>query len=97
MGARALNRYLLSLPERLVRSMVGVTAGTAKEIAEFVVPQAFKDSKTYEIAVRNSIGFLVSGVGKVADSTEAATPEVIVAASSPMTSAPDASPPGRHL
>lgn len=62
--------YGISLPERLVRSVVGVTAGTAKEIAEFVVPQAFKDSKTYEIAVRNSIGFLVSGVGKVADSAE---------------------------
>ena len=61
--------YGLSLPERLMRSVVGVTAGTAKEIAEFVVPQAFKDSKTYEIAVRNSIGFLVSGVGKVADSS----------------------------
>ena len=63
--------YGLSLPERLVRSVVGVTAGTAKEIAEFVVPQAFKDSKTYEITVRNSIGFLVSGVGKVADPAEA--------------------------
>ena len=83
--------YGLSLPERLVRSVVGVTAGTAREIAEFVVPQAFKDSKTYEIAVRNSIGFLVSGVGKVADSSEAATPELKVAASSPVTSAPDAS------
>ncbi len=67
--------YGISLPERLVRSVIGITAGTAKEIAEFVVPQAFKDSKTYEIAVRNSIGFLVSGVGKVADSKKVATPD----------------------
>lgn len=81
--------YGLSLPERLVRSVVGVTAGTAKEIAEFVVPQAFKDSKTYEIAVRNSIGFLVSGVGKVADSTGAFTPELKVTASSPVASCSD--------
>lgn len=67
--------YGLSLPERLVRSMVGITAGTAREIADFVVPQAFKDSKTYEIAVRNSIGFLVSGVGKVAETSDVARPE----------------------
>ncbi|MBL8818647.1 MAG: hypothetical protein JNL58_21650 [Planctomyces sp.] len=55
----------LSLPERLVRSAVGLTAGTAREIAEFVVPQAFQDSKTYEVMIRNSLGFLVSGVGTV--------------------------------
>ena len=66
--------YGLSLPERLVRSAVGVTAGTAKEIAEFVVPQAFQDSKSYEIAIRNSLGFLVSGVGTVADSPTAPEP-----------------------
>jgi hypothetical protein len=55
----------LSLPERLVRSAVGLTAGTAREIAEFVVPQAFQDSKTYEVMIKNSLGFLVSGVGTV--------------------------------
>jgi len=66
--------YSLSLPERLVRSAVGVTAGTATEIAEFVVPQAFQDSKTYEIAIRNSLGFLVSGVGKLSDSAAVPAP-----------------------
>lgn len=58
--------YGLSLPERLVRSAVGITAGTAREIAAFVVPQAFHDSRSYEVAVRNSLSFLVSGVGTVA-------------------------------
>jgi hypothetical protein len=60
--------YGISLPERLVRSAVGVTAGTAKEIAEFVVPQAFQDSKSYEVMVRNSLGFLLNSVATVSDS-----------------------------
>ncbi len=58
----------ISLPERLVRSAVGVTAGTAKEIAEFVVPQAFQDSKSYEVMVRNSLGFLLGSVATVSES-----------------------------
>ena len=60
--------YGISLPERLVRSAVGVTAGTAKEIAEFVVPQAFQDSKSYEVMVRNSLGFLLDSVATVSES-----------------------------
>jgi len=59
--------YGISLPERLVRSAVGVTAGTAKEIAEFVVPQAFQDSKSYEVMVRNSLGFLLDSVAMVSE------------------------------
>ena len=59
--------YGISLPERLVRSAVGVTAGTAKEIAEFVVPEAFQDSKSYEIMVRNSLGFLLHSVATVSE------------------------------
>jgi hypothetical protein len=61
--------YGISLPERLVRSAVGVTAGTAKEIAEFVVPQAFQDSKSYEVAVRNSLNFILANVGTVSSPT----------------------------
>lgn len=65
--------YGLSLPERLVRSAVGVTAGTAKEIAEFVVPQSFQSSKSYEVAIRNSLNFLISNVARVSDSTDSAS------------------------
>ena len=67
--------YGISLPERLVRSAVGVTAGTAKEIAEFVVPQAFQDSKSYEVMIRNSLGFLLTNVATVSESDSAAIPQ----------------------
>jgi hypothetical protein len=53
----------LSLPERIVRSAVGLTAGTVKELAGFVVPQAFQTSKSYEIAITNSLTFLTETVG----------------------------------
>lgn len=53
----------LSLPERLVRSAVGLTAGTVKELAGFVVPQAFQTSKSYEIAIQKSLSFLTDTVG----------------------------------
>ncbi len=63
--------YGLSLPERLARSAVGVTAGTAKEIAEFVVPQAFQNSKSYEVMIRNSLNFLLASVGTVSENSPA--------------------------
>jgi hypothetical protein len=53
----------LSLPERIVRSAVSLTAGTVKELAGFVVPQAFQSSKSYEIAITNSLTFLTETVG----------------------------------
>jgi len=53
----------LSLPERLVRSAVGLSAGAVKELAGFVVPQAFKSSKSYEIAIHNALSFLTDTVG----------------------------------
>jgi hypothetical protein len=57
--------YGISLPERLVRSACGLTAGTARELAEFLVPKSFQDSKTYEVVVRNSLNFLTSQIGGV--------------------------------
>jgi hypothetical protein len=67
-GEVHLSRYLLytvSLPERVVRSTVGVAAGAAREAAHALIPQAFQSSKTYELVVTNSLKFLVENVGGV--------------------------------
>jgi len=64
----SVGRYLfygLSLPERAVRSSIGLAAGAARETAELLVPRAFQDSKTYGIVVRNSLRFLATDVGGV--------------------------------
>ena len=44
---------------------MGVSAEAVKNLAEFVVPEAFQSSKSYEVAVRNSLGFLISSVGRL--------------------------------
>jgi len=67
-GELHLSRFLLytvSLPERVVRSTVGVAAGAAREAAHALIPQAFQSSKTYELVVTNSLKFLVENVGGV--------------------------------
>ena len=69
--------YGLSLPERVVRSAVGLTAGTVKEIAGVIVPQAFQDSTSYEIAIENSLKFLTGTVGGVAGAKELREPGLI--------------------
>lgn len=55
--------YGLSLPERVLRSAVGVTAGTVREAAQFMIPQSFQSSKSYEVAIDNSLNFLTDTVG----------------------------------
>ena len=57
--------YGLSLPERLLRGAVGLTAGTARELAGFLVPQAFQNSSSYRIAIENSLGFLTETIGGI--------------------------------
>ncbi|MBO12379.1 MAG: hypothetical protein CMJ68_16670 [Planctomycetaceae bacterium] len=68
----SVGRYLfygLSLPERAVRSSIGLAAGAARETAELLVPRAFQDSRTYGIVVRNSLRFLATDVGGVTSPT----------------------------
>ena len=67
-AAASVSRYLLfglSLPERLLRSSVGMAAGAAKETAALLVPQAFQSSKTYELVIKNSLKFLTEDIGGV--------------------------------
>ncbi len=65
--------YSLSLPERIVRSTVGMAAGAAFEAASLLVPQSFQSAKTYQIVVRNSLSFLIENVGGVESKSESET------------------------
>jgi len=68
--------YGLSLPERAVRSSIGLAAGAARETAQFLVPRAFQDSRTYGIVIRNSLNFLASDVGGVAPDPDGEQPAI---------------------
>ncbi len=57
--------YGLSLPERAVRSSIGLAAGATRETACLLIPQSFQSAKTYELVVTNSLGFLTGTIAGV--------------------------------
>ena len=58
-------RYTLSLPERALRSASAGVSGAARESAALLVPQAFQNSKTYAVMIRQMLDFLAEDVGRV--------------------------------
>jgi hypothetical protein len=69
-----LKRYLLSLPERLVRSTLGLTAGVAREAGEVVVPDAVRRSRLYQNLVDTTLRFVIEQVGGVEGVYESEAP-----------------------
>jgi hypothetical protein len=58
-------RYLLSLPERVVRSLSAVTAGLLRETADVALPAAFRRTRLYRSLVETTLRFLIEQVGQV--------------------------------
>jgi hypothetical protein len=57
--------YLLSLPERLIRSTVGLGAGVAREVGEVALPDGVRHSQLYRNLVEATLQFLIEQVGGV--------------------------------
>lgn len=57
--------YSLSLPERTVRSGLGLVGGAVRESAALLIPKAFQDSQTYRILVQQTLDFVVHNVAGV--------------------------------
>lgn len=55
----------LSLPERALRSTSALVGGAISESASLLVPQAFRNSKSYEVFVHQMLDFMVHDVGGV--------------------------------
>lgn len=60
-----LKRYLASLPERLVRSVVGLGAGMAREVGDVALPTSVRESRLYQNLVDTTLRFLIEQVGGV--------------------------------
>ena len=73
--------YLLSLPERLIRSTVGLGAGVAREVSEVALPDGVRHSQLYRNLVDATLHFLIEQVGGVEDvyRTDAALPDNFLA------------------
>lgn len=59
--------YLVSLPERALRSASAVTAGLVREVAQIVVPRGVQQGKLYRNIVDVTLRFLIEQVGQVQD------------------------------
>ena len=55
--------YLLSLPERLVRSLVALGAGVTREVGEVALPDAVRKGQLYQNLVESTLRFLIERVG----------------------------------
>lgn len=58
-------RYLLSFPERLVRSTLGLGAGVMREVGEVVLPAVLRRSQLYQNLVDATLRYLIEEVGGV--------------------------------
>ena len=57
--------YLFSLPERIVRSALGLGAGAAREVGEVVLPDAVRNTQLYKNLVDATLRFVIKEVGGV--------------------------------
>ncbi len=60
-----LGPYLLSLPERLVRSASALAAGLVREIGNVTLPKSVRQTRLYQTMVESTLRFLVEQVGQV--------------------------------
>jgi Xaa-Pro aminopeptidase len=57
-----ITRYLLSFPERFVRSALGLGAGVAREVGEVTLPDGVRRSQLYRNLVDTTLRFLIEDV-----------------------------------
>ena len=57
--------FLVSIPERLVRSLVAVVGGAVHETAEVVLPRFVRRSRLYEATAKNLLRIAIELVGEV--------------------------------
>ena len=73
--------YLLSLPERIARSVLGVGAGLTREASEVVLPDRVRTTQLYRTLVDTTLRILIEQVGGakgVYPQDEAVTSDLIV-------------------
>ena len=57
--------YLLSVPERVVRSVLGLGAGVAREVGEVAIPDGIRRTQLYQNLVDATLRYLIEQVGGV--------------------------------
>jgi hypothetical protein len=57
--------YLLSFPERVLRSVLGLCAGVARELGEVALPEGIRRSQLYQNLVDATLRYVIEQVGSV--------------------------------
>ncbi len=57
--------YLLSLPERLLRSGAALAGGLIRELGDVALPAPFRRTKTYQTMVEIAVRFMIEQLGEV--------------------------------
>lgn len=65
MRSRAPYRYILSLPERVIRSLGAISGGLLHEIGEVALPGAVRRTTLYKTMVGVTLHFLIEELGQV--------------------------------
>jgi hypothetical protein len=65
MKAKRVGRFVLSLPERVVRSLAAITGGVVQQIGDVTLPAALRRTKFYRSVVEVTLRFIVERVGQV--------------------------------
>ena len=73
--------YWLSVPERVIRSAVGLSAGLLREVGEVVLPRGVRRSQLFKSLVETTLRYLIERVGgaKAVYPPEQAPPEDFIA------------------
>jgi len=58
-----MKRYVLSLPERIIRSVLGLGAGVTRQLGEVALPAGVRRSQLYQNLVDRTLRFLIEQVG----------------------------------
>src|SRR5260370_14052162 len=59
------SQYLLSLPERVVRSASALAAGLVRQIGDVTLPKRIRSTRLYQTMVESTLRFLIEQVGQV--------------------------------
>lgn len=64
-GAARISEYLLSLPERVLRSASALAGGLLREAGEVALPASLRRTRLYRLMVEATLRFLIEQVGQV--------------------------------
>lgn len=60
-----MRRYLISLPERVIRSALGLGAGAVREVGEVALPAAIRRTELYQNLVDATLRYVIEQIGGV--------------------------------